>query len=158
MSLITVGISDLAVSCDDDVIVTYALGSCVGICLSDRRTRIGGLSHIMLPDSKQVHEDTTNPKKYADTAIYMMLKEMVRQGADVKSVTAKIVGGAQMFAATAGFNIGERNIMAVTQILNKYNIPIIAQQTGGSIGRTVFFKVKTNEVKVKSAMHGVTII
>lgn len=158
MSLITVGISDLAVSRADDVIVTYALGSCVGICLYDDKSKIGGLAHIMLPNCKDASLKDDNPKKYADSGIYLLIKEMVRQGADFNTLTAKIAGGAQMFAATAVFNIGERNVAAVKASLQKNRIRLIAEQTGENIGRTVYFNTLTGEVEVKSALRGSVII
>lgn len=155
MSLITVGISDLAVGNMEDTLVTYALGSCVGICLYDQRRKIGGLAHIMLPCSKDVPNSTDNYKKFADTGIFLLSKEMVKKGADFKSLTAKIAGGAQMFAsANATFNIGERNINAVKQVLGNNNIQIIAEQTGSNIGRTIYFNVDNGMVEVKSAMMG----
>ncbi len=159
MSLITVGISDLAVGKSDSTLVTYALGSCVGICLYDQRAKIGGLAHIMLPCSKDVPNATDNYKKFADTGIYLLAKEMVSKGADFKSLTAKIAGGAQMFAsANSTFNIGERNVNAVKQVLGNNHIQIIAEQTGSNIGRTIFFNVDTGMVEVKSAMKGVITI
>ena len=78
MSIITVGISDFAVSdVTDDILVTYALGSCVGICLRDQSSNIGGLAHIMLPNSKEHINSNENYKKYADTGIFLMMKEML---------------------------------------------------------------------------------
>ena len=160
MSLITVGISDLAVSRADDVIVTYALGSCVGICLYDERIKLGGLAHILLPSSKEASAEAArdNLKNFADTGIAMLAREMMRQGADLKTMTAKIAGGAQMFAGTSAFNIGERNVAAVKSILERNNIKIISSQTGDKIGRTVFFNLATGMVDVKSAMKGITTI
>lgn len=154
MSIITVGISDLAVSKSPDVIVTYALGSCVGICLYDDKLCIGGLAHIMLPSSKEVSIDVDNYKKYADTGIALLLKELSDAGANLNRLTAKIAGGAQMFASSKIMSIGDRNVKAVKQILANYNIQIIAQQTGQNFGRTVYFDMATGNVEVKSAIKG----
>lgn len=158
MSTITVGISDLAVSKSPDVIVTYALGSCVGICLYDEKTKIGGLAHIMLPSSKEVSINTDNYKKYADTGIEILLQELKKIGADINRLTAKIAGGAQMFASTKAMSIGERNVKAVKQILDIKGIKIIAEQTGKNYGRTVYFDTSTGNVEVKSAIKGSIII
>ena len=158
MSILTVGISDYAVSKAPDVIVTYALGSCVGICLYDRIATIGGLAHIMLPSSREASHIQDNMKKFADTGIQMLLKDLEKSGASINNMTAKIAGGAQMFAGTNSFNIGERNVKAVKQILDYYNIKIIAEQTGDRIGRTVFFNVATGNVDVKSATKGIITI
>lgn len=158
MSIITVGISDLAVSKSPDVIVTYALGSCVGICLYDNRVCIGGLAHIMLPSSKDVSIATDNYKKYADTGIQLLLKELKSAGANMGNLTAKIAGGAQMFASSKIMSIGDRNVKAVKETLNNYSIKIIAEQTGKNFGRTVYFDTSTGNVEVKSAIKGSIII
>lgn len=154
MSIITVGISDLAVSVSPDVIVTYALGSCVGICLYDASKCIGGLAHIMLPSSKEVQLDNDNYKKYADTGLVMLCKEMQKQGADLSRLTAKIAGGAQMFAGLKSLSIGDRNVKAVKALLEKYKIRLIAEQTGDKIGRTIFFDTATGLLEVRSAVRG----
>ncbi len=158
MSMITVGISDLAVSSAQDIIATYALGSCVGICLYDKTKEIGGLAHIMLPSSKETSSQQDNMKKFADTGIYLLLKELERTGANLSALTAKIAGGAQMFAGINSFNIGERNVKSVKQILEGYKIQLIAEQTGDKIGRTIFFDTKTGLLEVKSAIRGTIVI
>jgi len=158
MSVITVGISDLAVSKAPDVLVTYALGSCVGICLYDKTNSIGGLAHIMLPSSKEMTTKPDNLVKFADTGIYFLLKRLEQSGANLSAVTAKIAGGAQMFAGINSFNIGERNVKSVKQILNTYKIQILSEMTGDKIGRTIFFDTKTGMLEVKSATHGVIVI
>lgn len=158
MSVITVGISDLAVSKAPDIIATYALGSCVGICLIDERSKIGGLAHIMLPNSKEATHIQDNLKKFADTGIAMLIREIERAGGNIRNLKAKIAGGAQMFSGVSSFNIGERNVKAVKQILQNYNIEIVSEQTGDKIGRTIFFNIETGMVEVKSAARGTVII
>ena len=94
---IKIGISDLNVARSPDVLMTYALGSCVGICLYDRAKKIGGLSHIMLPDSSASH-GAAQPYRFADTAIPILVQKMVLLGANKRALTAKIAGGARMFS------------------------------------------------------------
>ena len=137
---LSVGISDWKIGKPPDTLVTYALGSCVGICLYDKLRHIAGLSHIMLPDSTTSGEANINRMKYADTAIPDMLAKMTAMGAMKTGITAKIAGGALMFnIASDRFNIGERNVVAVKAALQALRIPIIAQDTGLNYGRTVFF-------------------
>jgi chemotaxis protein CheD len=146
-----VGISDYAVGRGPDVIVTYALGSCVGICLYDNAKKIGGLSHIMLPDSSMAPRGETNRMKFADTAVADIARDLRNMGAG--RVMAKIAGGAQMFATPAMGamgNIGERNVRAVKAALAALRIPIIAEDTGKDYGRTVFFDLATGIMKVQS--------
>lgn len=153
---ISIGISDWKICFSPDVLVTYALGSCVGICLYDKLKQIGGLSHIMLPDSKNINDGTVvNRMKFADTAIPDMYNKMLAMGAMHNRITAKITGGALMFATSSErFNIGERNVIAVKEALSKLRIPIIANDTGLNYGRTVFFYPETGSVEVKSTVHG----
>lgn len=149
--LIKVGISDYARSKAPSVIVTFALGSCVGICLFDNARKIGGLSHIMLPDSSMAPKFETNRMKFADTALLDITRELSGMGAS--RLTAKIAGGAQMFAVPAMGslgNIGDRNIKAVKAALALLRIPIIAEDTGKDYGRTVYFDLTTGIMKVQS--------
>ncbi|MCL2053642.1 MAG: chemotaxis protein CheD [Oscillospiraceae bacterium] len=150
---ITVGIADLKAGKAPDVIVTYALGSCVGICLYDASTKVGGLAHIMLPLSTEAAAYTADNKyRYADTGIAELITLMERKGASKTRMTAKIAGGAQMFSSnSAVFNIGERNVIAVRQILAKNGIRIAAQAVGSNYGRTVFFHTDKGTMEVRAA-------
>ncbi|MDR3294349.1 MAG: chemotaxis protein CheD [Clostridiales Family XIII bacterium] len=149
--LIKVGISDYAKSRAPEIIVTYALGSCVGICLYDNAKKMGGLSHIMLPESSLAAKTETNRMKFADTAIVDLARDLAKVGAG--RLTAKIAGGAQMFATPAMGamgDIGGRNVKAVKAALAALRIPIIAEDTGKNYGRTVFFDLATGIMKVQS--------
>lgn len=159
--MINVGISDLNIAKVPDILVTYALGSCVGICLHDRSNGIGGMAHIMLPYSKEARNPSSpiNLRRYADTGIAELLQMMIRNGAKFPSITAKIAGGAQMFETKINtFNIGERNIEAVKKVLSVNGIRIIAEDTGQNFGRTVFFDIKTGEMQVKTASSRLVIL
>ncbi|MEG1754484.1 MAG: chemotaxis protein CheD, partial [Christensenella sp.] len=119
MSTITVGIADINIAKNEDILVTYALGSCVGICLYDSQIKLAGLAHIMLPSSLQLVNVTNQPYKFADTGIKELLKMMKVNGANPMRLRAKIAGGAQMFAALTNSslaNIGGRNTEAVKQM------------------------------------------
>lgn len=154
-----VGISDWKICKNPDILITYALGSCIGTCIYDRNTGIAGLSHIMLPDSKAITDGGNTRMKFADTAIPDMVQEMRRRGASVSGLTAKIAGGAVMFQTSSGaFNIGERNIAAVKMALASLGIPIIAEDTGKNYGRTVTFTADNGAVEVSSAIKGKIII
>ena len=109
---IRVGISDQNVAHGPDILVTFALGSCVGICLYDPRIKLGGLSHILLPDSS-AQKPVTAPYRFADTAIPLLLRKMEAMGANRRFIKAKIAGGAQMFASVgkpAISDVGQRNV------------------------------------------------
>lgn len=153
----TIGISDYAVSKNPNILITYALGSCVGICLYDKVMQVGGLSHIMLPDSTLFTRGETNRMKFADTAIVDMVAEMRKLGADAGRLTAKIAGGARMFQTQPGSSIGsigDRNVESVKLVLRKLHIPISAEDTGKDYGRTVYFDLSTGKMKVRSLNKG----
>ena len=156
--IIKVGIADLNVAKTPDILVTYALGSCVGICLYDVSTSISGLSHIMLPISESVREGPlAQPYRFADTAIPILVKKMEQLGSSRFRMKAKIAGGAKMFAATGNTsisNIGLRNVVAVKAALSQLRIQIIAEDTGKDFGRTVFFQSEDGKLIVKSATKG----
>jgi len=155
-NIITVGISQMNTVAPPDVLVTYALGSCVGICLYDPQTRIGGLSHIMLPSSKtSLRKDDV--LKFADTAIIELVKDMESMGAKRSRMVAKIAGGAQMFSgitASAIANIGQRNVAAVKETLAELRIPVVGEDVGKNYGRTLYFYPEDGKVKIKSANKG----
>ncbi|MCL1924925.1 MAG: chemotaxis protein CheD [Defluviitaleaceae bacterium] len=153
---IIVGMADLSVSKSPDVLTTLGLGSCVGIVLHDAVNKIGGLAHVMLPDSKTI-TNNSNIAKFVDTAVVDMLEKMKRLGANKIHIKAKLIGGAQMFSVVANnekMKIGERNVEASVLILKNLNIPILAQEVGKNYGRTVEFNIATGAVLVKTISQG----
>jgi chemotaxis protein CheD len=148
-----VRISDRKVATAPDVIATYALGSCVGVALYDKEAKIGGLAHIMLPDSSMISDYDVNRMKFADTGITDLVSDMVFRGARKDRLTAKIAGGANMFRLSDDSliaSIGDRNVEKVRAALNKLGIGIIAEDVGKDYGRTLFFDLSTGNVKVQS--------
>lgn len=148
-NLINVGIADLAVASQSDILRTI-LGSCVGICLYDSETKTGGLAHIMLPVRKS---ETSSAKKYADTALPVLLDEMEKIGSDISRLSAKVVGGATMFNLSENSmmsEIGRNNIKKVRELLKERDIPVLAEDIGGDYGRTIDFYLNTGEIKIKS--------
>jgi chemotaxis protein CheD len=151
-NLIIIGISDFKIAKAPDMLITYALGSCIGTCLYDALLSIGGLSHILLPEAKICPGDP-NLMKFADTAIEALVSSMERLGVSRSRLTAKIVGGAKMFACE-GINVGERNTEAVKKELKRLNIKLVAEDTGLNYGRTVEFNPQDGTVMIKSVLHG----
>ncbi len=152
-----VGISDLNVAMNGDILVTYALGSCVGICLYDPVTKVAGLSHIMLPSITEFNDSKAQREKFADAAIELLLNKMISQGALRIRIRAKIAGGAQMFAPvnnTSLAGIGERNTIAVKNELTRLKIPIVAEDTGKNYGRTLFLDSTDGSMRIKSVNKG----
>ncbi len=155
--IIVVGISDMQIAKSPELFVTYALGSCIGICLYDPCAKIGGMGHIMLPKSPDSCPDR-QLFRYADTCIPLMMEKIEKMGGSRKKITAKISGGAKMFEVPdeQGFgNIGERNLAAVRDTLRKIRIAVIAEDVGLNFGRTVYFHTETGIMVVKSFVQGV---
>ena len=154
--LIKVGMADYKVGRAPDTLISYGLGSCIGISLYEPQTKIGGLLHIMLPDSNQSRANE-NRAKFADTGIPDMLNELIRMGAAKSRLVAKLAGGSQMFAfanASDIMRVGLRNASASKEILKKLSIPIVGEDTGGNYGRTVQIDLSTGVYKVKTIDKG----
>lgn len=154
--LIRVGMADYKVGRAPASLISYGLGSCIGISLYDPQAKVGGLLHIMLPDSTQARP-TDNPAKFADTGLPLMLQKVLELGASRSRLVAKMAGGAQMFAfanATDIMRVGARNAEAAKKILQDMNIRLIAEDTGGTYGRTVQIDLETGVYKVKTIDKG----
>ena len=150
--MIKVGMADLNICHSPDAITTLGLGSCVGIALYDKTTQIAGLAHIMLPDSTKVRQNQ-NRAKFADTGIDMLIQLLVKEGARKQALTAKIAGGAQMFAFSSNndmLRVGQRNVEAVKAKLGSLGIRILAEDTGLNFGRTVEFYPATGNFVIKA--------
>ena len=135
----------------EGILVTYALGSCIGLCFHDPRLRLGALLHIMLPLNMETGR--THPLKYADTGIKETLKQLEAKGASRARMTVKIAGGAKMFEVSGGSglgNIGQRNIESVHTILKRENIRLIGEYTGGTVARTLLFDVASGQGCIRS--------
>ena len=142
-SKITVGIADMKMAKGNGMLITYALGSCIGICLYDQRIKLASLIHIMLP--LNMEPGRKNVMKYADTGIRETLKMMEAKGASRSRITAKIAGGAKMFEISGGNlgNIGQRNIESVHMHLKREGIQLLREDVGGSVARTLLFDPAT---------------
>lgn len=136
-----VGVGEYHVVHSPEKLVCLGLGSCVGIAIFDLTNQIGGLIHAMLPKYEE-GRDKTNASKYADSSIMLMVDEMVEAGARKSLLKAKMAGGAQMFSFISSdtLNIGLRNSAVAKETLKKENIPLLAEDVGGTKGRTVFFR------------------
>lgn len=150
--IIKVGMADLKTCVSPDGVTTLGLGSCVGIALRDPVVKVGGLAHIMLPDSTAMRNGNVNTAKYADTGISELVTQMERLGAKRSRIVAKIAGGAAMFVTTSPdvVQVGQRNVEATESKLQELNIPILARDTGKNYGRTVTFFPETGEFHIRA--------
>jgi len=149
---IVVDIADLAVSKDPGVtLVTYSLGSCIGVSIWDPVAKVGGLLHYMLPESSiSADKAKAQPGMFADTGISLLFRSVYADGGDKKRLVVKVAGAAQMMDAKGVFNIGKRNHLALRKILWRNNVMIDAEDVGGYNGRTMRLEVGTGRVTIKS--------
>lgn len=159
--IIKVGMADLNICFSPDGLTTLGLGSCVGIALRDPVLKMGGLAHVMLPDSTAIRSSAANLPKFADTGIEELIRRMEAKGAKRSRMTAKLAGGAQMFSfdnKSELVRIGERNVEASKKKLAELKIPILAEDTGKTYGRTVIFYPETGEYVIRAVGKSQTAI
>lgn len=150
--MIKIGMAELDVCAPPDVITTLGLGSCVGVVLYDPIRKVGGMVHVMLPDSTKVNNNE-NKAKFADTGIDALITRMLRIGAMRNALVSKIAGGAQMFAFSSNnemLRVGDRNVEATKIKLRQLGIRILAEDTGKNFGRTIEFYPDTGNLLVKA--------
>lgn len=146
-----VGISELVVSTDpDDMIVTYSLGSCLAVVLYDTKSKIGGMIHVMLPDSgiEKMSKSSAsfNPYKYVDTGIPLLVKACVESGLNKKTSCLSVFGGAQIFDREDYFNIGKRNYVALRKVIWQEGLLITHEHVGGRVHRTVKINLQNGDI------------
>ncbi|PLV58381.1 chemoreceptor glutamine deamidase/glutamate methylesterase CheD [Thermotoga sp. KOL6] len=145
-----IGIGEYAVMRNPGVIVTLGLGSCVAVCMRDPVVGVGGMAHVMLPDSGGRMD---KPGKYADTAVKILVEELEKMGAKRNRLEAKIAGGASMFDSKS-MNIGQRNVEAVKKHLKNFGIKLLAEDTGGNRARSVEYNISTGKLLVRKVGGG----
>jgi len=153
---IIVGVSDMKVSNETgSSIVTYALGSCIGVAVHDPVARVAGLLHFMLPDSSiDSMKAKNNPHMFADTGIPSLFKSAYKLGAKKQRMKVVIAGGAQVLDQAGFFNIGKRNYMALKKIFWKNNVMIDHENVGGNSNRTIKLSIKDGTVWLKVSGKG----
>ncbi|MCX5856967.1 MAG: chemotaxis protein CheD [Deltaproteobacteria bacterium] len=153
MGDLIVGISDLKVSCNPgDVLVTYALGSCICVAIYDPKVKVGGLLHFMLPDSSlDAVKAKETPGMFADTGIPILFKSCYAYGAEKNRMIVKVAGGASILDDTNYFRIGQKNITAMRKIFWRNNVMTDGEDTGKNFNRTVRLELETGKCILKSS-------
>lgn len=153
---VRVRVADAAAAEGDTTLATLGLGSCVAIVLHDRERCVGGLAHILLP-TPALARTTGNQAKCAITAVPFLLTRMQALGARQGRIVAKLAGGACMFSSllpVGTLQMGERNLIATRSALLQACVPIVAEDVGGSHGRSVYFSVASGVMEVRSLARG----
>jgi len=153
---VIVGISDMKVSNNvKETLITYSLGSCIGVVIWDPMVKVGGLLHYMLPDSRlDQARAQKKPFMFADTGIPALFKECYSLGAVKGRLIVKVVGGSQILDPTGLFSIGKRNYLILSKLFDKNRITIAAEDIGGSVNRTVSLEIGTGRVHLKVSGRG----
>ena len=148
---VIIGIGEYAVEKPPAVVVTLGLGSCVGVCVRDPSTKVGGMVHVMLPDSGG--KKVPSPGKFADTGISILIEEIKKKGGNTLRLEAKIAGGAAMFEGK-GLNVGQRNVEAVKKWLRHYRVRLVAEDTGGRRARSIEYDLETGKLLIRKVGGG----
>jgi chemotaxis protein CheD len=148
---VIIGMSDANVSNNpQDILETLSLGSCIGVCLYDPTTTIGGMLHYQLPSSTMnPARAKINPLMFADTGMMLLIDKILAIGANEKQLQVKIAGGAAMDIGPNGFDIGKRNYLAIKKVLWQHRMFIKAEDIGGSSPRNMYLDIANGTVKIK---------
>lgn len=151
MSTIIVDIAQMQISANpEDRLITYSLGSCIGVTVYDPIACVGGLIHCMLPlSSVDRNKAELKPAMFVDTGIPMLLREIFALGARKNSLIIKVAGGSQVLDKQGMFRIGERNYTVFRKVLWKNGLLTAAEDVGGDISRTMSLSMKTGDVVLK---------
>lgn len=149
---VVVDIADYAVTGDcRTTLITYSLGSCIGVTIWDPQVRVGGMIHYMLPESSLSPEKAkANPAMFADSGVPALFRAAYELGAAKRRLVIKVAGGAQLLDDNGTFNIGKRNYVMLRKMLWKNNILIDGEDVGGSVSRTLRLNVDTGRVMLKT--------
>ena len=151
---VVVGVGDVAVSNNANIILsTFALGSCVGIIVYDSEVKVGGLIHIMLPDSSLSPDKAQKqPAMFADTGMPLMFRNLSGLKAERRRMKCFVAGGASVISGSDMFKIGERNITAIKKIIGTLGIKVVKADVGGVNNRTIHLSVGTGQVAMKTPL------
>jgi chemotaxis protein CheD len=148
---VVVGVADMRVSNKPgEVLVTHALGSCIGVSIYDPVARVGGILHFMLPDSTlDPAKGQEHPHMFADTGLPRLFRECYRLGAQKPRLQVKVAGGSQVLGNKEFFQIGRRNYAALRKIFLKNNVLIESEDVGGAKARTLFLEIASGTVWIR---------
>ncbi|HCI30070.1 MAG TPA: chemoreceptor glutamine deamidase/glutamate methylesterase CheD [Fervidobacterium sp.] len=147
---VIIGIGEWAVEKNPAILVTLGLGSCIGVCIRDPMARIGGMVHVMLPDSGG--KPTNTPGKFADSGISLIIDELIKMGGQRSRLEAKVAGGASMFQSA--MDIGSRNIEAVLKTLERNGVKLVAKDVGGNKARSIEYDIESGKLMVRKVKTG----
>jgi chemotaxis protein CheD len=151
-----VNIAEMKICREPDTVYAVGLGSCIGVVMFDPTTKIGGMLHVLLPSSEGFDMEKSVKTKFADLGVKVLLDAMLKEGARKQSLWAKIAGGAKMFPNKSDVvgTVGERNIAACKKSIQELGVRLVAEDVGGTKGRTVELNTTTGDLKIKIVQVG----
>jgi chemotaxis protein CheD len=155
-SNLVVDIADMKASADPSVeLITYSLGSCIGVAIWDKAKKVGGLLHYLLAESRiSPDKAKANPAMFADTGIPLLFRSVYKLGGDKKCLVVKVAGGAALFDTSSSMNIGKHNYTMLRKIFWKNGVMIDGEHIGGSVSRTMRLDVSSGRVTVENRKMG----
>lgn len=149
--MITVGVGECAVSARaEDTLVTYGLGSCIGVTIWDPELKVGGMLHFLLPDSQgDLAKAKEHPGLYADTGIPLLFRKAYQLGADKRRLVVRVAGGAHVLDGEGPLHIGKRNYLAMKKVFWKAGVMIHGREVGGAVSRTMRLEVGSGRVMLQ---------
>ena len=148
---VIVGVADMAVSNNQDIVlITYSLGSCIGMTIYDPVAHVGGLLHAMLPDSAlDPGKATVQPAMFVDTGLRALFNAASKLKAEKERVQICVAGASQILDSSDAFSIGRRNHDAMARLLEEHRLAIMAEQVGGLVSRTMYLNLRNGEVRLR---------
>ncbi|CAM5765464.1 chemoreceptor glutamine deamidase CheD [Bosea minatitlanensis] len=147
-TIITVAPGEHEITAAQDEIVATVLGSCVSVCLRDPAAGIGGLNHFLLPKNNG-NADPSAGERYGDTAMEVLINDLLKRGARRQNLEAKVFGGARVLAGATMLAIGDNNIAFVTEFLKREGIPIVSKDVGGTRSRRIHYQPSSGRAWVQ---------
>jgi chemotaxis protein CheD len=147
-----VGVADMKIARGaGELVVTHALGSCLGIAIHDPVACLGGILHVMLPNSSVSPEKARhNQYMFVDTGTPAFFREAYNNGAKKDHLVVKVAGGAALGRGEDFFAIGRRNYVTLRKLFWKNSIMITGEDVGGDISRTLHLDVGTGRTWIQS--------
>lgn len=160
----SVNLGEVKFSQNEDILVCYGLGSCVGVVIYDTYIKIAAMAHIVLPTDPKADQNTQttsyfavdiSPARYADSGMWYLFESLLKKGAQKNNLKAKIAGGASVLAIPifdkdSNAEIGQRNLSVVKKVLGELKIPLVAEDIGGNKGRTMRFYNEDARVEIST--------
>ena len=129
----------------EPAIVYTVLGSCVAVCLWDRKNKIGGMNHFLFP---RIGDPAQATARYGNVATLTLFRMFLAEGAEKRELEGQIFGGSSRGPDSPESEMGTQNVRIARRILERQGIPVTSEDVGGTLGRKLIYNTQTNEAVV----------